>query len=82
MLLEAARMAEVLPRPCSGMVRAVMRSREGELLARPISCRRKHRISLMLTMLCIDSPCACVTCLSATMGRSFSLQRRCKVVKA
>ena len=73
MLLEAARIVEVLPRPCSGIVRAVMRSREGELFARLISCRRKQRISLMLTMLGIDSLCACVTCLSLTMIRSLGL---------
>ena len=72
-LLEAARIAEMLPSPCSGMVRAVMRSREGELFARLISCRRKHRNILMLAMLCIDSLCACVTCPSLTMVRSLGL---------
>ena len=73
MLLEAARMVEVLPRPCSGMVRAVMRSREGELFARLISCRGKHLISLMLTMPGIDSVCACVACLLLTPVRSLGL---------
>ena len=76
MLLEAARIAEMLPSPCSGMVRAVMRSRDGELFARLISCGRKHRISLMLAMLGIDSLCAGVTCLSLTVVKSLGLTEK------